>query len=1016
MRVSNDDRLEVLVYYLLLGSLMVGVGAVLWAYSQGEDLAIGWSKKGLFEVMTIPFDNFEQDLFDFSIPSQTYIFVEQYISNPLKVSGFAHIGQLVALGLSIIILSACLSEFKKIAYLLGLGFLFFVFSNLNLESLGLLTYDHLRYLFPNISLPYFDKTLAFLIILLYGLTTYYFKVLAPAVSFRIRLLVFTAYTVGIAVFIASYVPYTNAQLFLNSYGTFIPLVGLLIVSLVCGYEIVRVFVNLITVYNERGAGRNIWHLIVIFLIYFANLFLLYLVEIKHRNLGLYYLPYSLVASTSLVLGIGGLKAIAHHYRQFIGFKVARLTYLSLAILGLSGLFTAYATANDLLIQIYKEIIIYSHMALSFGFMIYILGNFYHELWHNSRIKHIFRPQVMGVSLIWVIGLMAVLVYSIFNNKTLFVQQKVWGAYFNTLGFAHYHNGESLLAKQYYNLALQYIPANHHASYALGMLARAEQDDYSAQYFFGRTEFSHPSPYNSIQIAALLEDREAYFKALFALQKAAQKFKYHPQINNNLALLYNKINISDSVFSHFSRAEQFSNDPTIPANTFALWVKYDSFNNDVSEFYRANKSVNVTANRLAYMNNYRQYDDATNFLLDVQKDTILDAAAFCYLYNYIHNHLANLPPAIYDFVVKLSRIYANRVYTEYLTYALALLHYKRQDFRAAFSYLERAADYAGQNNTYYPNLLGLWYLKFGEYQKASRYFRQALQLGYAPARFNLAFSLTKLNQNEAALKYWRQLERENNSAYQVFARRMVDIFERFEVTEVEQSDDFLKYHYLLYKNTDVEDPVWQQVFKSIELPDLKAKVLLEQIRSDKTNLSQSKVAALLEEIATYELSPKTRYEVTVTELLRALESEFLPPDFDELVASLEFKNGSDTESGWLSYFKAIQARQRNNYAEAVVLFKKSIQILPFEARPYQSLANLYKRLGDQNAAYDLILEGLKFDPKNEILLITYFRKCLELNYLNFAKDALETLSEQVSKQAYEKYLEEYKEVETAEEDF
>ena len=467
MQKTNQDRAESVVYYLLVGGLTVCVAAVLWVYYQGEDLAIDWSKKGLFEVLSIPFETFEQDLFKFPLASQTYIFVEQYISNPINVSGFAHITQLIALGLGIIIISTCLSEFKKIAYFIGLGFLFFVFSNLNLESLGVLTYDHLRYLFPNLDLPYFDKTLALLIIILYGSTTYYFKVFAPAVRFGMRLLVFTLYTLGVAVFIANYVPYTNAHLFLNSYGTFIPLVAMLVVCLVCGHEIVRAFVNLITVYNERGAGKNMWHLLVIFLLYFANLFLLYLVEIKHRNLGLYYLPYSLVASSSVILGLWGLKAIAHHYRQFISLGVARIAYLSLAILGLSGLFTAYATANDLLIQTYKEIIIYSHLALSFGFIIYVLGNFYRELLDNTRIPHIFRPQVMGVSLIWVLGLMAVLVYSIFNNQTLFIQQKIWGAYFNTLGFAHYHNGESLLAKQYYNLALQYIPANHHASYALG---------------------------------------------------------------------------------------------------------------------------------------------------------------------------------------------------------------------------------------------------------------------------------------------------------------------------------------------------------------------------------------------------------------------------------------------------------------------------------------------------------------------------------------------------------------------
>ena len=488
-----------------------------------------------------------------------------------------------------------------------------------------------------------------------------------------------------------------------------------------------------------------------------------------------------------------------------------------------------------------------------------------------------------------------------------------------------------------------------------------------------------------------------------MQNAAQKFKYHPQINNNLALLYNKINISDSVFLHFKAAERYSSDPTIPANTFALWVKYDSFNTAVFDFYRSNETVNVTANRLAYMNKYRQYDDAADFLLDVETDTVLDAAEFCYLYNYVHNQLANLAPAIYDFVLKVSKVYENRVYTEYLTYALALVHYKRQDFRQAFYYLKRAADYAGQNNTYYPNLLGLWYLKFGQYQDARRYFQKALQLGYAPARFYLAFSLTKNGDVETALRYWRQLERENKTDYQNFARRMVDVFERLKPTEIEQSDDFLKYHYLLYKNTDFEDPAWQQLFKSLELPDLKVKALLQAISSSKTSLNYTQVDSLLTPIEAYKLAAETRREVVLTKLLHALEGEVLPPNFDKLVSDLEFE---DEQKGWQYYFQAVQNQQLKNYSEAVSLFKKSLQFLPFEARPYQSLAALYKTLEQQTAAYDIILDGVKFNPQNKSLLVTYFRKCLELNYLTFAKDALETLGEHVSKQEYEKYVGEY----------
>ena len=1006
LRQTGESKTYTLTFYLLFTGFSMYVLALLWAYYQGEDLAIDWSKLGIFEALSIPFESFEKDFFNFFIESQTHIFVEQYISDPIHVSSFAHMGQLLSISLCLIIFSACLSEFRKVAYFLGLGFLFFTFSNLNLESLGLLTYDHLRYLFPNLSIPYFDKTLTLLIIILYGLTTYYFKVFASGTSFSLRLLVFTIYTGAVAVFIFNYAPYTNPHLFLNSYGTFIPLVALLIVCLVCGYEIVRGFINIITVYNERGAGKNLGHLLVIFVLYFANLFLLYLVEIKSKTLGLYYLPYTLVASVSFILGIWGLKVLRYHYRHFLSLETARLVYLSLAILGLSGLFTAYTTANDLLIRVYKEVIIYTHLALSLGFILYVIGNFYRELLNNTKIPHLFRPQVLSVPSIWGLGMTALLIYSIFNNKTLFIQQKIWGAYFNTLGFAHYHNDETLLAKQYYNLAIQYIPANHHASYALGMMARAEKDDYAAQHFFGRTEFFHPSPYNSIQIADILEKRQSYFKALFSLQHAQQKFKHHPQINNNLALLYNKINISDSVFFYFRLAEKYSSDPTIPANTFALWIKYDSFNIDVLDLYKTNQTIEVTANRLAYMNKYQKYHDESTFLLDLN-DSILNASSFCYLYNYVYNHLDKLDSSIYDFALKASQVYENRVYVEYLTYVLALVHYKQQDVKQAFYFLQKAVQHAGTRSTYYSNQLGIWYLKFGKYDEAIHSFRQALQRGYEPARFYLAFTLTKTGHITKAVAHWQKLETAQNLDYQVFASRMLDIFTRFSLTQILDSDDFLKYHYLIYNNIQPRTKPWEAVFETLQLPDVKAKVLLHSIENKLPKTDKQMVDSWLKMIDSYKLAPQTRQAFILTKLFYFLNNSILPPNFTELVNSLDFK---DEKQGWPYYFQAIDYQQRKDYDKALASFQTSLKMLPFETKPYQSLAHLYQQLDRQDEAYHLILEAVKLNPNNTTLLITYFQICLELNYLNFAKDVLETLGERLSAEDYRQYLRAYQKTE------
>ena len=292
--------------------------------------------------------------------------------------------------------------------------------------------------------------------MVYGLTTYYFKNYAPQTSYLRRLSIFTTYTSLLAVLIFTYTPHQEPYLYLTSYGTFIPLIAMILICLLSGYEIVKGFVYIITRYNNASSGKSLWHLLLIWTIYFSNLVLLYLSEVKHKNLGLYYIPYTVILGLSLYLSVWGLKALVRNYRSYMAYMpTVLLSYLSLVILALSGLLLAYANANDPLIQSYKEIVIYLFLGLSFSFIVYIIVNFYQELALNQKVyKILFKGSIIPFPAIWALGPIVVLCYSIFNNADLFVQQKIWGAYYNNLGFAHYHNNNAVLAKQYYNLASQ----------------------------------------------------------------------------------------------------------------------------------------------------------------------------------------------------------------------------------------------------------------------------------------------------------------------------------------------------------------------------------------------------------------------------------------------------------------------------------------------------------------------------------------------------------------------------------
>ena len=162
-----------------------------------------------------------------------------------------------------------------------------------------------------------------------------------------------------------------------------------------------------------------------------------------------------------------------------------------------------------------------------------------------------------------------------------------------------------------------------------MMARKEHKDEAAQYFFEKIKYIRPSVHSIIQVSDILNKQEKYFESIFALDYGVKEFEYNPQIHNNLAVLYSKINIPDSTFSHFYKGQKYSDNPVISANTFALWVKYDTFSTEIANLYKESNDIHINANRLAYLNKWENYNDDHTFLLNLKVDPILDAQQFCY---------------------------------------------------------------------------------------------------------------------------------------------------------------------------------------------------------------------------------------------------------------------------------------------------------------------------------------------------------------------------------------------------
>ena len=102
-----------IIFYCFMALTLFFIGTSIWAALLGDNFAITWSTLGNFEILPLVLDHFQDDLFNFSIPANSYVFIEKFLSNEINVSLLIHITHLLALALAIIFISAAVSEFKK---------------------------------------------------------------------------------------------------------------------------------------------------------------------------------------------------------------------------------------------------------------------------------------------------------------------------------------------------------------------------------------------------------------------------------------------------------------------------------------------------------------------------------------------------------------------------------------------------------------------------------------------------------------------------------------------------------------------------------------------------------------------------------------------------------------------------------------------------------------------------------------------------------------------------------------
>jgi hypothetical protein len=135
------------------------------------------------------------------------------------------------------------------------------------------------------------------------------------------------------------------------------------------------FLYLVTKGGGSG-GDSLTHFTIITFFYLINLLLAFLHNSHVIGWNIFYLDAFFVFVVSLVLGLWGFRKRSISFENIISFiPNGAFLYLGLALISVGTMAYSFATANDPLIEMFEDAIMYIHMAMGLVFYAYVLINF-----------------------------------------------------------------------------------------------------------------------------------------------------------------------------------------------------------------------------------------------------------------------------------------------------------------------------------------------------------------------------------------------------------------------------------------------------------------------------------------------------------------------------------------------------------------------------------------------------------------------------------------------------------------
>ena len=972
------------LFWLLASLLLVSIASFWYSYYANPAPVITWDQFQQLTTEEIPIKTFSQGIFEIPVYGENYLIYEILGGSELQPNTSASYLFLVVFSISFVLLLSVVSSLRRAWFITGMGIFCLIIMTLRLDALQV--FDATNKIFPIFT------------VLLFCLLSYYFHSIRTDKSLIFRFLSFGG-LYGLLLTIASvFSTIQNPLLHVSVNGFMLGVPLSIIFILMVAHEIPAAFITVIT--QGKRSAKSLQHFLIITGFYLVNLLIAYGIKIGYINLNIWTIDFYLLFTISATLGIWGFRHREPQYESILpAGPTGTYFILGMASMCFGTISYFMATANDTILIVLKDLIIYSHLGYGIIFLFYVIANFGSMLTKNLQVyKVLYKPTTMPYFTFRLMGLICTFGFLVFDTNWRTPVYQIFASYQNSYGDLYLSEGNLEAAEVYYDKSVLFRNQNHHAHYALAGIQSARLEPGKELEEWKAAGNSFPTPQTIINLSDAYWRRGKNSDALFALERVNKRLANNEALLNARGLMFSQLNMADSALQAFQQARKSNFLKEIAeTNLLAASVRFKiSYPADSLLLLLGSDKEGPKSNALALAN---MQSTPIQLEFKIGKDSVLSAIKAAFICNYFINQRNTADTALLNEAILLARRPVNVAFKEHLLIASAQAYYAQGMVKRAFELTREVAYRKGQGK--YFLLLGQWALEQGNPEIAANYFAIAKEKQLPAALFDEALAQTESKNFTEAVILWDSLTLLPDSSYSNPATKISRFLKMnsFSLT----SDDKTKYLFCRYRISLEDSSKFINIVNSISNQELKARALIEYSKRwyerDEKEIAAHYLSLLDGLTPTRESTLSEFYYLHCMLLADSKNWEELNKQIHSVKLLKKYFHNE------IIYWQALLDDQEGRKEEA----KKKFE--------YLGNANMYFEDGivaasqflardttvDRLKTYSMLVEGLMVRPNSVKLLKAYIKEAAVLGFDDEAAESLNKLQAILPRSSFNRYV-------------